>query len=438
MRISIFGLGYVGSVSAACLARDGHTVMALDVNPHKVAALNAAQSPIHEPGLAPLIAAAVASGRLRASTAADDAVRHSDLSFICVGTPSDERGAPDLQYVTRVCEQVGAALAHTEQRHTVVLRSTMLPGTTEEVVIPILNRASGRSAGRDFGVCYSPEFLREGLAIGDYSDPPRVLIGELDGTSGDAVEPVYRSLRAPIVRTTLCTAEMVKYANNAFHAVKVAFANEIGNLCKALKIDSHAVMDIFALDTRLNLGAAYLKPGFAFGGSCLPKDLRALVERARDVNADGPLLPAVLASNQQQKRLGFELVRRTGHKRIGILGLSFKDGTDDLRESPAVELVELLLHAGCSVAIYDHYVCPPALVGSNRTYIERELPHLSALMRPTLDAVLAEAQVLVITTPAPEFAAVLDRLQPDQMVIDLVRIRDNGARLGRQYEGICW
>jgi GDP-mannose 6-dehydrogenase len=314
----------------------------------------------------------------------------------------------------------------------------MLPGSTEDVVVPILGRASGKQAGRDFGVCYNPEFLREGAAVADFRAPSRVLIGQLDAESGDALEPLYRSLGSPIVRTDLRTAEMVKYADNAFHAVKVAFANEIGNLCTALGVDSHDVMDIFALDTKLNLGPAYLKPGFAFGGSCLPKDLRALIQRARELNADGPLLPAVLASNEQQKRCAFELIRRTGRRRIGVLGLSFKHATDDLRESPAVELVEQLLEHAYDVTIYDHDVSPPELIGSNRTYIERELPHLSTLMRATIDAVLSHAEVLVITTRDPQFAAVLDRLRSDQIVIDLVRIRRDRIALGRQYQGICW
>jgi GDP-mannose 6-dehydrogenase len=438
MQISIFGLGYVGCVSAACLARDGHTITALDVNPDKLAALAAGLSPIREPGLAPLIAAAVADGRLHATADVVRAVSGSDLSFVCVGTPSAAGGAPDLQYVQRVCAQIGAALRHARRYHTVVLRSTMLPGSTEDVMVPILNRASGQQAGRDFGVCYNPEFLREGVAISDFCGPARVLIGQLDARSGDALEPVYRSLRVPIVRTVVRTAEMVKYTDNAFHALKVAFANEIGNLCAALAIDSHDVMDLFALDTTLNLGAAYLRPGFAFGGSCLPKDLRALLQRARELKVAGPLLAAVLASNEQHKRRGIELIRRTGRKKIGVLGVSYKDGTDDLRESPAVELVEQLLGDGYDVALYDRNVSPPALVGANRSYVERELPHLSALLCPTLDAVLAHAEVLVIATPCDEFAAVLDRLRPDQVVIDLVRVRRDCGGLGSQYTGICW
>lgn len=436
MRIAIFGLGYVGCVSAACLARDGHDIVGVDVSPDKVAMINAGNSPIVEPGLAPMIAAARQAGRLRATVDAVEAVAASELSFVCVGTPSADGGALDLQFVRRVCEQIGTALRPVAGRHTVVLRSTMLPGSTEAVAVPTLQQTSGRSAGTGFGVCYNPEFLREGSAVRDFYEPPRVVIGQLDAASGDPLAQVYAPLAAPTVRTDLRTAEMVKYADNAFHAVKVTFANEIGNLCKALGVDSHQVMDIFVLDTRLNLAATYLKPGYAFGGSCLPKDLRALIQRARELNIDGPLLRAALASNEQQKRLGFELIRRTGCKKIGVLGLSFKPDTDDLRESPAVELVEMLLGKGFSVVVYDRNVSPSALVGSNRAYIERELPHLSALMRPSLDDVLAHADVLVIANRDPEFARVIDRLRPGQRVIDLVRI--STQRSGPQYEGICW
>jgi GDP-mannose 6-dehydrogenase len=436
MRIAIFGLGYVGCVSAACLARDGHDVIGVDVNADKVATLNTGASPIVEPGLAPMIAAARRDGRLGATVDSATAVAASELSFVCVGTPSADGGKLDLQFVQRVCEQIGAALRDAVNRHTVVLRSTMLPGSTEQVAIPLLEQASGRRAGADFGVCYNPEFLREGSAVHDFYAPPRVVIGQLDAASGDPLARAYEQVSAPTVRTDLRTAEMVKYADNAFHALKIAFANEIGNLCKGLDVDSHRVMDIFVLDTRLNLAPTYLKPGFAFGGSCLPKDLRALIQRARELNVDGPLLRAALASNEQQKQRGFELIRRSGRKKIGVLGLSFKPDTDDLRESPAVELVEMLLGKGYSVMVYDRNVSLSALIGSNRAYIERELPHLSALMRPTLDDVLAHAEVLVITNRDPEFAQVIDRLRPEQQVIDFVRI--SAERSGTQYEGICW
>ncbi len=438
MRISIFGLGYVGCVSAACLARDGHTIVGVDVNPDKVAALNAGQSPIIEPGLAELTAAMRAAGRLRATTDTAEAVAATELSFVCVGTPSADSGALDLRYVRRVCEQIGAALREKSAYHTVVLRSTMLPGATEQLAIPVLEAASGKRAGASFGVCFNPEFLREGTALRDFREPPRTVIGAADPVSGDQVAAIYIDLAAPLVRTSLRVAEMVKYADNAFHGMKVAFANEIGGICKELSIDSHAVMDIFVLDTKLNLSPVYFRPGYAFGGSCLPKDLRALTQRATELGVETPLLRAVLTSNERQKRVGFEMIRRTGSKRIGVLGLSFKHDTDDLRESPAVELVETLLGKGYQVKVYDRNVSLSALVGSNRAYIDRELPHLSALLSPTLEAVLDHADVLVITTRDREFTEVLGRLRPDQRVIDLVRVAADNLGLNGRYEGIGW
>ncbi|MBP1684435.1 MAG: GDP-mannose 6-dehydrogenase [Deltaproteobacteria bacterium] len=437
MRINVFGLGYVGCVSAGCLARLGHAVTALDINRDKLADISAGRSPVQEPGLSSLIAAAVGDGLLQATDDAAWAVARSELSLVCVGTPSAPGGALDLQYVERVCAQIGTALRHAPARHTVVLRSTVLPGTTEEAVIPILNRTSGRRAGRDFGVCYNPEFLREGVAVHDFLAPSRIVIGQLDTASGDALAPLYQSLHAPVIRTTPRVAEMVKYTDNAFHGVKVAFANEIGNLCAALAIDSHEVMEIFALDTALNLGPAYLQPGFAFGGSCLPKDLRALLHRACQAQVVHPLLSAVFTSNEQQKQRGLEMIRRAGHRRIGILGVSNKNGTDDLRESPAVEVLAQLLSEGYDVMAYDHNVLPAAIVGANREYVERQLPRWSSLLCPTLEQLLAHAETVVIAARHDEFADVLDQLRPDQVVVDLVRIR-RAHQLGTRYAGLCW
>jgi len=438
VRISIFGLGYVGCVSAACLAQDGHHVIGVDVNSTKVATLNAGQSPIIEPELASLIAQGVSSGNLRAMSDAHVAVKESDVSFICVGTPSSEAGALDLQFVARVCAQIGGALRPNRTRHTIVVRSTMLPGSTGQVAVPILEQSSGKRAGIDFGLCFNPEFLREGSAIRDFHNPPRIVIGEFDRESGDVVQRIYANLSAPIVRTGLREAEMVKYADNAFHGLKVAFANEIGNLCKALGVDGQKAMEIFVLDTKLNLSPAYLRPGYAFGGSCLPKDLRALVHMASRSDVETPLLRAILESNENQKRRGMDMIRRTGCKKIGMLGLSFKRGTDDLRESPAVELAETLLGKGYDVAIYDPDVSVSRLIGSNRTYIERELPHLSTLMRPTLDEAVEHAEVVVITNHTDEFARALTRLRPNQFVLDLVGINSVEASVNGQYEGISW
>lgn len=438
MQISILGLGYVGCVSAACLARDGHQVIGVDVNPDKVDALNAGRSPIIEPGLAELIGEMVQAGRLLATTDTAEALAASDISFICVGTPSTEAGAIDLTFVRRVCEEIGVALRGNVSRHTVVFRSTMLPGSTEQVAIPMLQAASGKQAGRDFGVCYHPEFLREGSALRDFYDPPRTVVGSIDAASGDVLAGLYGHLTAPLVRCDVRTAEMVKYADNAFHALKVAFANEIGNLCKSFGIDSHMAMRIFTLDTKLNLSSVYLKPGYAFGGSCLPKDLRALTHRAVEMDLDSPLLRAIIRSNEHQKRVGYDMIRHAGSKKIGILGLSFKQDTDDLRESPAVELVETLVGKGYDVAVYDRNVSLSALVGSNRAYIDRELPHLSVLLRPTIDEVLEHADVLVVTNHDQDFQFVFERLRPGQKVIDFVRILPELSSAQELYEGICW
>jgi GDP-mannose 6-dehydrogenase len=438
MKISIFGLGYVGCVSAACLANDGHEVIGVDVNPDKVATLAQGQSPIVEPGLAEMIRTSVEAGRLRATSEAEQAIAGSDVSFICVGTPSTDVGALDLRYVERVCRQIGQALRDKDRYHTVVLRSTMLPGSTEQTAIPTLEQASGKRAGEELGVCYNPEFLREGSAVRDFHEPPRTVIGQLNPASGDVLESIYRYLVAPLVRTELRTAEMVKYADNSFHATKIAFANEIGNMCKALGVDSHAVMNIFVLDTKLNLSPTYLKPGYAFGGSCLPKDLRALLNKANEVSIDIPLLRSVLASNERQQRMGFELVRNTGRKKVGVLGLSFKQDTDDLRESPVVELVETLIGKGYEVVVYDRNVSLSKLMGANLAYIQRELPHLSHILRPSVDEVLEHAEVVVITQRDPEFIKAVSKLQPEQIVIDLIRIMPDVSGVQAEYEGIAW
>ena len=438
MRISVFGLGYVGTVTAACLAKNGHQVIGVDISRAKVAAANAGRSPIIEPGLEALMSEVFESGNLRATRSAEEAVRESDVSFVCVGTPSSEGGALDPQYVARVCAEIGGAMRRKWTRHTVVVRSTMLPGSTEQVVLPILEQTCGKRAGVEFGLSYNPEFLREGSALADYFEPPRIVIGVLDQEAGDVVEEVYAGLSAPVVRTSLRAAEMVKYADNAFHGLKVAFANEIGNICKAFGVDSQEAMDIFVLDTKLNLSPAYLRPGYAFGGSCIPKDLRALIYQAGRRDVVTPLLSAILESNEKQKQLGIDMIRRTGRKKVGVLGLSFKEATDDLRESPAVELAETLLGKGYDVAIYDPNVSLSKLVGSNLAYVERELPHLSRLLKRTLQEIMDHAEVLVITSSNEEFATVLDRVRPDQLVLDFVGVSRNELSANGQYEGISW
>ncbi|HKQ98231.1 MAG TPA: UDP-glucose/GDP-mannose dehydrogenase family protein [Candidatus Polarisedimenticolia bacterium] len=434
--IALFGLGYVGTVSGACLAARGQTVIGVDLDRGKVDAINAGRSPVIERDLDDLVRQGIASGRLRATTDGAAAVRAADLSMICVGTPSRENGGLDTDHVEKVTREIGRALQGGADYHLVVFRSTMLPGTVEGRLLPILAEASGRRPGADLGVAVNPEFLREGTSVRDFHEPPRTVIGALDQRSGDLLEGLYDGLPGPRVRTTIRTAEMVKYADNCFHALKVAFGNEIGNLCKREGIDSHALMDIFCLDRKLNLSPAYLKGAYAFGGSCLPKDLRAIVHHARARDLEVPLLNAILESNEQQKKIGLQMILRTRRKKVGLLGLSFKPGTDDLRESPAVELAEALIGKGFEVSIYDRNVSLARLVGANRAYIEREIPHIANLMRASLDEIRAQAEVIVVTTSDPEFATFLPTLRPDQAVIDLARL--GSQETPAEYAGICW
>jgi GDP-mannose 6-dehydrogenase len=436
--ISIFGLGYVGSVSVACLADSGYHVIGVDVNPTKVSMIQEGHSPIVEEGLDELLQKGVNAGRIRATTDTSAAVRESDISFICVGTPSNQNDSLNLTYVERVSQEIGEALATKPGYHVVVARSTMLPGSTEDIVIPTLERASGKRAGRDFGICFNPEFLREGSSIKDFYDPPFTIIGAADQKAADILSRVYAMLDAPLIVVPFKVAEMVKYANNAFHALKVTFANEIGNLCKQQHIDSHQVMEIFCQDHKLNLSPYYLKPGFAFGGSCLPKDLRAILYHCRHFDIYPPVLEAILPSNRRQIDIAYQMIKHTGHKRVGVLGFSFKAGTDDLRESPMVELIEYMIGKGFHVKVYDKNVSLANLHGANRAYIEQEIPHIASLMVDSIGQLLRDSEVIVIGNKAPEFRSVLTELRDDQTVIDLVRIADGALMSGEQYQGICW
>jgi GDP-mannose 6-dehydrogenase len=438
MNVSVFGLGYVGSVSAASFASDGHTVVGVDVNPDKVASVNEGLSPIVEAGLDDLIRKSAASGRLRATTDTREAVAATDLSLICVGTPSRRNGSLDLTYLERVAEQIGEALAEKDAYHVVVVRSTVLPGTTHEVVIPALERTSGKAYGKGFGVAVNPEFLREGTAIKDFRQPPLTLVGHNYRSDAEPTQALYARVNAPMITTTIRTAEMIKYASNTWHALKVTFANEVGNLCKRLQIDSHDVMDIFCRDEKLNLSAYYMKPGFAFGGSCLPKDVRAMQYRAKELDLEMPVIESILESNRLQIQHAIDEVVETGRKRIGLLGFSFKAGTDDLRESPIVILAEALLGKGYQLAIYDRNVSIARLVGANREYINTQIPHLSSLLSDSLDDVMERSDVLVVGNAAPEFADALMRTRADQIVIDLVRIKADRSRIPADYRGICW
>lgn len=436
MRISVFGIGYVGAVSAGCLASDGHEVVAVDPNTAKVDLINRGLVPIVERDIGERIRDAVQAGRLRATTSAADAVMDSELSLVCVGTPSQFNGNLDLSFVRRVCENIGDALRHKTAYHVVAARSTMLPGSMNDVVVPLLEQASGKRAGVDFGVCYHPEFLREGSAVHDYHHPPKTVVGEADRRAGDVLVSLYAGLDAPLIRTSVEVAEMVKYADNSWHAVKVAYANEIGSLCKAMGIDGQQVMDIFCQDTKLNLSRYYLKPGFAFGGSCLPKDVRALNHKARSLDLELPLLGAILPSNQQQIERAIEMVVSLGRRKVGVLGFAFKAGTDDLRESPMVAVIERLLGKGFDLRVYDRSVNMATITGTNRDYIFNVVPHLSRLMVNSAQEVMAFGEVIVVGNDADEFSAVARAARPDQTVVDYVRI--DGRTSGDGYSGIAW
>jgi GDP-mannose 6-dehydrogenase len=438
MNVSVFGLGYVGCVSAASLAADGHRVVGVDVNGDKVARVNEGRSPIVEKDLPGLIADAVDRGALRATTSTGDAVAATDLSLVCVGTPSRRNGSLDLSYLERVCEQIGVALREKDGYHVVVVRSTVLPGTTHDVVIPALERSSGRKYGSGFGVTVNPEFLREGTAIHDFRHPPLTLVGHNYASDAEPTQALYAHVEAPLVTTSIRTAEMIKYASNTWHALKVCFANEVGNLCKRLQIDSHEVMDIFCRDEKLNLSAYYMKPGFAFGGSCLPKDVRAMQYRAKEVDLEMPVIQSILGSNALQIRHAIDQVIETGRKRVGLLGFSFKAGTDDLRESPMVILGEALLGKGYQLRIYDRNVSLARLVGANKEYINQQIPHLSSLLCEKIDDVLDGSDVIVVGNAASEFEDALRRTRPDQVVIDLVRVKIPREQIPAQYQGICW
>lgn len=437
MRISIFGLGYVGTICAGCLADDGHTVVGVDLVASKVDLINRGLSPIAEESIGEIIATNVKSGRLQATESASVAIRETDLSFVCVGTPSRANGSLDLRYIQRTCEQIGEELKKKAGRHTVVIRSTILPGTMSGLVIPTLQSFSGKQAGVDFGVSANPEFLREGSSVRDYRCPPKTVIGELDKNSGDILVDLYSNIEAPLTRTDLETAEMVKYVDNSWHALKIGFANEIGNLCKSFDLDAHKVMDIFCQDRKLNISPAYLRPGFAFGGSCLPKDLRALAYQAKMHDLQTPILSAILPSNELQIERGLKMILEKGHLRVGVLGFSFKAGTDDLRESPIIEVIERLIGKGYDLRIYDRNVNLASLVGANRDFILNHIPHISRLMVTDAAAVLKHAQTVVIGNNDPEFRTIPAQINDAQQLIDFVRIIEGNNHNGN-YDGICW
>jgi GDP-mannose 6-dehydrogenase len=435
VKLSIFGLGYVGVVCAACLAEAGHDVVGVEPNQLKVDLVNAGRSPVIEEGIDERLSSAVRAGRLWATTDCETAVSTSEMALVCVGTPSRRNGSLDLTYLHRVSQEIGRALAHRQRHFVVVVRSTVLPGTVRSVVIPALEAESRRRCGTDFGVCVYPEFMREGSAVRDFHQQPKVVIGATDDRSRQTLTSLVSDVAAPFFQTEIELAEITKYADNAWHALKVAFANEIGTLSKAHGIDGREVMEIFCADEKLNLSPSYLKPGFAFVGSCLPKDVRALSHEGRRLDLDLPLLESVLPSNSSHLERAFEAVAGERRRRVGVLGLSFKAGTDDLRESPVVELVERLLGKGFDVRIYDGRVSLARLVGANREFILRQIPHLADLLLPTLDDVLDHSEVVVIGNGDDEFKGITDRLQPGQRVVDLVGLADAGHE---RVDGIAW
>jgi GDP-mannose 6-dehydrogenase len=441
MKISIFGLGYVGCVSAACLAREGHEVIGVDVSQSKVDMINDGKSPIVEKDLDEILKNVVSGnskGTLSATTDAIRAVLNTELSLICVGTPSNDNGSLRLDYIKSCANDIGRGLKQKNDYHVIVARSTMLPGSVDDVIVREIEYISGKKAGDDFGVVMNPEFLRESTSIDDFYNPAVTVIGELDSRSGNKVEEMYHFLSAPFVRTEIKVAEMIKYANNTFHALKVTFGNEIGLLAKAIGIDSHKVMEIFCMDDKLNLSPYYLKPGFAFGGSCLPKDLRALTYKGRELDIETPLLSSIIPSNRSHIEAAVKHIVRSGKKRIGILGLSFKAGTDDLRESPLVILTERLLGKGFQIKIYDRNVAIAKIFGANKEYIEREIPHISSLMRGDIKEVTQDAEIIILGNKSEEFKEVVTEASPEQRIYDLVRISSDIYDVPAGYEGICW
>ena len=436
MRISIFGLGYVGAVCAGCLSARSHDVIGVDISTAKIDLINRGKSPIVEPGLEELLQRGVATGKLRGTTDVAAAVRDTEVSFICVGTPSKKNGDLELNYIEGVCREIGFAMRDKQERHTVVVRSTVLPGTVKNIVIPLLEDCSGKKAGVDFGVAVNPEFLRESTAIKDYDFPPMTVIGELDKASGDLLESIYSELDAPIIRKEIDVAEMIKYTCNVWHAAKVTFANEIGNIAKAVGVDGREVMDVICQDHKLNLSKYYMKPGFAFGGSCLPKDVRALSYRANSLDVETPMIGSLMRSNSIQVQHAFDIIAGYGKRKVALLGLSFKAGTDDLRESPLVELAEMLIGKGYELSIYDRNVEYARVYGANKDYIESKIPHVSSLLNSDFDAVVDHADIIVLGNSDEHFATLAQQSLENKQVLDLVGFMPAASCAGT--EGICW
>jgi GDP-mannose 6-dehydrogenase len=439
LSVSIFGLGYVGSVSAACFSSMGHKVIGVDVSRAKVEMLDSGRTPIVEARMAELVAEANKACRLHATSDALEAVLNSDVSFVCVGTPSLKNGKLDLSHIENVAREIGAAIRQKKGPHVFVLRSTVLPGTTEGVVLPILEKESGKQCGRDFTVCYNPEFMREGSAVADFLNPPYTILGASDTNHLAPLRELYKDTPGTLYETTIPVAEMVKYFSNCYHALKVGFANEMGTMCKHLGVDAQTVTRIFTSDTKLNISPAYLSPGFAFGGSCLPKDLRAITYKAKELDLKLPLLESLMPSNAEHVDRAVEMVLDTGKKKIAQLGLSFKAGTDDLRESPQVQLIKRLMGEGLEVRIWDEDVSLGRIAGANRQYIEEVIPHIGSVLTDDLEGVLRGADVVILGNKSASKEQLAKYLKPEQIVIDLVHLDPTRRPQGvKTYEGMCW
>jgi len=437
--ISVFGLGYVGTVTAACLAYRGNNVIGVDLSQPKVEAINSGNSPIVEPRVSEIIADSHKANRLHATSSAEAAVMNSEISFLCVGTPGLRNGKLDLGHIEPVCREIGEILKKKNSFHLVVLRSTVLPGTAETIVVPTLGKSSGKRMGPDFGVCVNPEFMREGTAVADFLEPAMTVIGAVDKAHSALVRELYAWTPGRMFETSFRSAEMLKYVCNAWHAVKIAFANEIGTLARELDVDAESVMEMFVSDTKLNISPIYLKPGFAFGGSCLPKDVRALNYRAKELDLKLPLFDSIMPSNEEHLARAVEMVLQTGKRKIGMLGLSFKAATDDLRESPQVQLVKRLIAEGREIQIWDDNVSLGRLIGSNREYIEQVIPHIGLLLNANLEEVLRDAEVVVIGTRDLNWDSLKNSIRRDQEVIDLVNLeKSRRPQITSAYKGICW
>lgn len=436
MKISVFGLGYVGAVSCACFAKMGHQVIGVDVSELKIKLINSGKSPIVEKDLDEYIEEGISNGKITATNNVENAVHNSDISIVCVGTPSQINGNIDLTYIYRVCNEIGEAIKSKNGFHTVVIRSTVVPGTIKQCA-QIIEDVSGKKHEVDFGVASNPEFLRESTAIEDFWNPPYTVIGTLCEQSEKQLVKLYSDIDAPIFTLKPEESEMIKYANNNFHAVKVTFANEVGNICKELGVDGQKVMEVVASDKKLNLSSYYMKPGFAFGGSCLPKDVRGLNYRATTLDLKTPLLSSLMNSNNYQVERGLQLIYNTGKRKIGFLGFAFKAGTDDLRESPIVEIIETLLGKGYELSLYDSNILLSRLMGKNKDYLTGHIPHINRVLKESVQEVIATSDVIVFGNKSEEFKQALNNIPEDKTIIDLVRI-DKTRITKDNYVGICW